>query len=133
MCDVLVLDDDALVLETLVDILREEDFWVVGATNSRDALARFAGSEKPRILVTDVDLGEPTDGRDVAQRARRASPGLPVIFITGRPDRFWGTVLEEHQQLIPKPFRPSELIRAIHQIGASRGRPTGGDPAANGC
>ena len=117
MCDVLVLDDDALVLVTIVEMLREAGLHVAEASNSRDALAQFDLDEKPRVLVTDVDLGEPTDGRDVAQRARQVSPGLPVIFITGRPDRFLGVRLKDHERLIPKPFRPAALVAAVRQVG----------------
>ena len=123
VCDVLVLDDDALVLETLCEVLRDVGLRVTEARNSSEALAQFNLANKPRVLVTDVDLGEPTDGRDVARKAQLACPGLPVVFITGRPDRFWGTVLQSHERFLPKPFRPAALIAAIHQVEAVGWRP----------
>ena len=116
MCDVLLLDDDALVLGTLAEALRDEALDVVEASTPDEAIARLAQSPGPRLLVTDLNLGRDRDGRDVARAARVRLPCIPIIFITGRPDTLAEWRFDARQTLLPKPFRPSELLAMIRTM-----------------
>ena len=54
---VLLIDDDALVRQTLADSLAEESIEVDGLANAEDALVLLSAGQVPDVLVTDIDLG----------------------------------------------------------------------------
>jgi CheY-like chemotaxis protein len=54
---VLLIDDDALVRETLVDTLAAEGIEVDGLANAEDALVLLGAGQVPDVLVADIDLG----------------------------------------------------------------------------
>ena len=117
MCDVLILDDDPLVLATLAEALRDDGLDIAEARNSAEAIERLEDdAHPPRLLVTDINLGEAVDGRAVAAAARRRYPGIPVIFITGRPDTLINHPFGTAERLLAKPFRPSELVAAVRAM-----------------
>ena len=116
VCDVLLLDDDDLVLGTLAEALRDEALEVTEARTPDEAIARLGERPEPRLLVTDLNLGRNRDGRDVARAARLRFPCIPIIFITGRPDTLTDWRFDERQTVLPKPFRPSELLAMIRTL-----------------
>ncbi len=116
VCDVLLLDDDDLVLGTLAEALRDEELEVVEARTPDEAIARLGQDPGPKLLVTDLNLGRDRDGRDVARAARIRLPCIPIIFITGRPDTLTDWRFDERQTVLPKPFRPSELLAMIRTL-----------------
>ena len=73
------------------------------------------------MLLTDVVLKTGINGIDLAQAAREARPGLPVIFMSGY------TAVPEAQQrirdtgapLLSKPFTTPQLERAVKAVCAS--------------
>ena len=123
MCDLLVLDDDPLVRDILVDALREEGLDVVGAAVEADALTALRDGSPPKVFVTDLDLGTRRNGFVVAGIARMLFPAVPIIYITGRPDSLQGRVLDRHESVMHKPFRPSELVAAVRALMAGPATP----------
>jgi CheY-like chemotaxis protein len=75
----------------------------------------------PDVLLTDVVLKTGVNGIDLAQLAREARPGLPVIFLCGY------TAVPEAQQrirdtgapLLSKPFTTPQLERAVNAVCAA--------------
>jgi DNA-binding response OmpR family regulator len=63
---VLVIDDDALVRETLAETLAAEGIEVDGLANAEDALVLLGANQVPDVLVADVDLGAGLTGLDLA-------------------------------------------------------------------
>ena len=122
MCDLLVLDDDPLVRDILVDALREEGLDAVGAAVEAEALTVLRDSSPPKVFVTDLDLGTRRNGFVVAGIARMLFPDVPIIYITGRPDSLQGRVLDRHESVMHKPFRPSELVAAVRALMAGSAR-----------
>ncbi|MFC0407773.1 response regulator [Roseomonas elaeocarpi] len=116
MCDVLVVDDDSLVRETLVALLEEEGWNVVGVDGYDTALAAIRQDNGCRLLVTDINLGTPADGFEVAASIRRLRPDLPVLYITGRPWVFWGREFHERERALSKPFRADQLLQTVGEL-----------------
>ena len=116
VCDVLVVDDDNLVRETLVALLEEEGWNVVGVDGYDTALDAISRSDSCRLLVTDINLGTPTDGFEVAASVRRLRPDMPVLYITGRPWVFWGREFHERERALSKPFRADQLLRTVGEL-----------------
>jgi CheY-like chemotaxis protein len=71
----------------------------------------------PRIdlLLTDVILPGPLDGRAIAEKARARQPGLKVIYMSGYTPNsiLHGGVLDPGVPHIGKPFRRADLARIL--------------------
>lgn len=85
VCDdrprVLLVDDDADVIHTLCNILRQEHYEVVAAASSGDALR--AVTERPYdVLLIELALTEP-DGLSVLTEVRQRAPATSCIVLTG--------------------------------------------------
>jgi CheY-like chemotaxis protein len=78
---ILVVDDDAHLLELLVDTLSAIGYQVIGVPGGMEALERLK-TESFDLLVTDIKMPV-MDGIALSKKVRRYYPGLPVLFITG--------------------------------------------------
>jgi PAS domain S-box-containing protein len=78
----LVVDDDPLVLETMVLLMEAEGHAVVPAKNGAEAVARLHKGERVDLLVTDLSMPG-MDGLELVQEVRRFQPGLRAIIVTG--------------------------------------------------
>jgi two-component system OmpR family response regulator len=65
-------------------------------------------------MVTDVDLPGEHDGIGLAGLMHHYHPLLPVLFITGRPDKVGG--LGPNEALLAKPFSMLDLIHAVRRL-----------------
>src|SRR5205823_1874337 len=105
---VLVVEDRKN-LRTLVErCLREAGYDVV-ASESGAGIAEAA--RKADVLLTDVALHGPS-GPELAAEMRRRSPHLRVIYMTGH-DGDQPSALEPPGRLLPKPFKPEQLLEAV--------------------
>ena len=116
MCDILLVDDDEHIRDVLATLLREAGFLVEAASDDRAALTRLADDDPPRLLLTDVDLGDGLDGLAVASHARGRLPDLPVIYMTGRPDTLDYHRYGAAEWLLPKPFVTRRLLALVHTV-----------------
>ena len=85
---ILVIDDHALIRESLGGVLRElrPEATVVEATNAREAMRLVA--EHPDLALVLLDLGLPDrDGFDVLAELRERHPTIPVVVLSGSHDR----------------------------------------------
>src|SRR5689334_6226471 len=86
---VLIVDDDTDVLDVVESMLQELGCEVVSAQNGAEALEQLARNERISILITDINMPG-MDGHELAERARRARPGLRVLQLSGREPRRGG-------------------------------------------
>ena len=121
---ILLVEDNDLVRAHTEAMLRSLGYGVVAAPDGPAAVRELAEGLRPDLLITDVILPGGLTGRDVAEAAQRAVPGLRVLFISG----YAGNVLMENGRLPPgvdllgKPFRRSELAARIRtQLHAGAG------------
>ena len=125
----LVVDDDEIVLEALLCALEDAGFQVVPAMTGEDAvtLARHCA---PDVVVTDLDLGAGMNGLRLAVELRRRWPGLPIVYISGRPWLVQERALGDREVFLAKPFRLQELLGGIRVVstragfGGTAGRPS---------
>jgi DNA-binding NarL/FixJ family response regulator len=78
----LIVDDNALFLESATDLLTREGLDVVGVASTGAEAIRLATELRPEVTLVDVDLGE-EDGFEVARRLSEIS-GVPskVILVS---------------------------------------------------
>jgi two-component system OmpR family response regulator len=113
---VLVVDDEANLVEVLSMALRFQGFSVETASSGREALAAVTRF-KPHLLVLDVMLPD-MEGFDVASRLGAQRAGVPIIFLTARDsteDKVRG-LSGGGDDYMTKPFSLEELIARIRAI-----------------
>ena len=124
----LVVDDEAMILELLSGSLRFAGFEVVSAASGAEAL-RAVASSPPDLVLLDVMLPD-GDGFEVAGRIRSAGPDVPVIFLTAR-DAVADRVTGFHagaDDYVTKPFSLEEVLGRVRAVlrrtrhGAPRSR-----------
>jgi PAS domain S-box-containing protein len=97
--NLLIIDDDPLLLESLQDILIAEGHTVTCADGGAAGIEIFstAVAEGRSFSLVMTDLGMPhVDGRAVAERVKALSPDTPVLLLTG-----WGQRLVATQSVPP--------------------------------
>jgi two-component system alkaline phosphatase synthesis response regulator PhoP len=112
---ILVVDDEANIVELARMYLEKEGFRVAVARDGAAALA-LARDRPPALMVLDLMLPE-VDGWEVCRRVR-AKSDLPIIMLTARDDdvdKIVGLELGADDYLT-KPFNPRELVARIKAI-----------------
>ncbi|MEO6881251.1 MAG: response regulator, partial [Mycobacteriaceae bacterium] len=79
---ILVVDDDRAVRESLRRSLSFHGYEVTLAVDGLEALSRIA-TDRPDALVLDVMMPR-VDGLEVCRRLRSAGDDLPVLVLTAR-------------------------------------------------
>lgn len=113
---ILFIDDNLLCHLDNCERLREFGYVVEEAYTAPEAMLVIDRHSPIKALVTDIDLGEQTDGFELARRARAAYPRLPVVYISG--SSVARHVLEgvEDSVFISKPFEPAQILDALRRI-----------------
>lgn len=110
---VLLVDDKARTALRLAQMLREDGFDVEVVTDGRVALGRLARDPVPDVLVTEWLLRN-ASGHAVAKRARRTSPSVPVVVVTGYPQlALAATDLTPRPIVIAKPALYADLVQHL--------------------
>ncbi len=80
---ILVVEDEFLIREMICDALEDCGFETIGVAAAEDALG-LALMEVPfDLLFTDIDLGGPMNGWELAETLREMRPNLPVAYTSG--------------------------------------------------
>ena len=117
MARILVIDDQNDVRAVICMVLQVNRFDVVEAASAAAGLKAFADGRFD-VVVVDILL-EDAMGYDVIAALRERVPELPIVAVSGLMslDLDVQTAKLSNVVCLRKPFRPSELIRAI---GAAR-------------
>jgi len=120
---VLLIDDDATLLEFIKEYLHTENLEVLTAPNGQEGL-RLAYREHPNLVILDVMMPG-MDGWEVTARLRELSD-VPIILLTGKSSeadklRGFGLGVDDY---VVKPFSFAELFARINAVLA-RIRPAG--------
>ena len=99
---VLVVDDDAGVLEVIASMLDDLGCEVVTAASGAEALDQLNSNSRITILITDINMPM-MDGHELAERAMQMKPELRILQLSGREPRRGGL------PMIRKPFSEEEL------------------------
>jgi two-component system OmpR family response regulator len=113
---ILVVDDEASIVDAVSTALRYEGFEVVEAQSGREALAAAARAE-PALIVLDWMLPD-VDGLEVGRRLRERGFKTAILFLTAKD-----AVEDKVEALraggddyVTKPFSLAELIARVQAI-----------------
>ncbi len=114
----LVIVEDEWLLRTEIAEEAEEAGWrVLEFATAESALTLLSTRLRVDALVTDIRLGGPMTGWDVAEGFRASFPALPVVYASANPcdnDR-----MVAGGAFFSKPCLPYELLQACRALMAS--------------
>jgi PAS domain S-box-containing protein len=108
---VLVVEDDAEVLEIAIESLRELGYRVISASSAPAALELLQRHPDIRVLFSDIVMPRGMNGVDLAVAALRLRPGLKVLLASGYAREALGGTTHAFQEFdfIAKPYTQHEL------------------------
>ena len=118
--NLLIVDDELIVRDSLGKWFREEGYEVGEAQSASEALTRLA--ERPWDLAL-VDIKMPgTDGIELQRRLHEIHPELLVIIMTGYAsvETAVAALKNGAYDYVTKPFDPDDIAHAVHNALAHR-------------
>lgn len=125
--EILVVDDDMDIRDSLKIILEKNGYTVRLARNGKEALEKL-GTRKPDLMILDVMMSTDTEGFDLAYELKNMPDfeNLPIIILTSfmdkvrdeGPDQFQHIMGEAWpvKWLFEKPIDSGRLIKKIAGI-----------------
>ncbi len=113
---ILLVEDDALIVASLTELLRDEGYGVSVADTQNGAVSA-AAELRPDLVLLDVTLKE-GNGFAACAAIKAQEPDLPVIFLTAsgdEPNTVAGFAMGA-DDYVAKPFRPRELLARIASV-----------------
>lgn len=112
---ILVVDDEHLIADTIVAILRQGGFDATAAYSGTDAV-RQAGTLCPDIMLSDFFMAG-MNGLETAKSVRGICPNVKVFLLSGQAAALEFLGFHEEQdldyELLAKPIHPNVLIAAL--------------------
>jgi DNA-binding response OmpR family regulator len=113
MARILIVDDDASLLDVLSLSFEDEGYQVVTAADGTEGLRRVV-AEHPDLVISDVNMPG-LDGFTLCRRLREAGNGVPLILLTSRDhevDEAVGLDLGA-DDYVTKPFSTRVLLARV--------------------
>jgi len=114
---VLVVEDEPIVRGVILEMLGEQGYRTLDATDGPSGLKILRSEVRVDLLVTDVGLPG-MNGRQLADQARETRPDLKILFITGYAESvaMAGGFLQPGMEMITKPFDLDNLSRRVRAM-----------------
>jgi CheY-like chemotaxis protein len=109
---VMVVDDDISVRNSLADALRDDGYEVVEAASAEGALRRLERIRRPVVLVTDVNLGDGMSGLELAAEVQQLWPAVSILLISG-DDEELAAGQATTIAFLPKPMSTNRLLERV--------------------
>jgi len=113
---ILVVEDDADILELSCDLLEGAGYTVAPARNGDEALLLLA-TLTPALILTDLMMPV-MDGLEFVLRLR-GRPELamiPVVLITGSTDKLTEEMRGQFDRCLSKPISPPALLDLVSEL-----------------
>ncbi|CAN5385675.1 response regulator [soil metagenome] len=114
---VLIVDDEPLIATMVQLTLEDEGFEVHSVMTAAEAAENIAELDgRLSVLITDIRLGEGSNGWAVATAARTRLPLLPVVYMTGDSASDWTVFGVPKSVLVQKPFVGAQVLAAVTTV-----------------
>ena len=113
---VLLVDDDPAIRASLDEILSKEGFDVTVCATVAESLAEI-NSKSFDALISDLNIGEPSDGFTVVSAMRRTQPQAITLIMTGFPafDSALEAIRQQVDAYLLKPTDVRELVGLLRR------------------
>lgn len=114
---ILVVEDDRLLLRVTLELLRDEGYQALSASDGANALTTLRAWPETSLLVSDINMPG-MNGLDLVKIARSEFPGLTTLLISGR-EVVDVKALAQPAAFLQKPFSASSFLSLVRQLLAS--------------
>ncbi len=115
MAKIIIIDDEAAILELMSKLCRAAGHQVTGLQTGAEGLTALR-AERPDLVIVDLRIGD-VNGLDIVRVCREEFPATSVIMVTGH-----GTVETAVEAMrlgafdyLTKPFDLGDLIKTVNQ------------------
>ncbi len=112
---VLVVEDEAPVRQTSVEVLRKLGLSVLEAADGETALGLIRQGLPIDLVFTDLVMPGQVRGQDLAAATAQFLPRAKVLFASGYPGEAGAEILGR-TRLLRKPYRLDEMSRVVQQL-----------------
>jgi two-component system cell cycle sensor histidine kinase/response regulator CckA len=113
---ILVVEDTADLRRMICQILAQNGYTVLEASNGLEALEISGTYREPiHLVLTDVVMPK-MDGGELAERLRQLNPGQRLVFMSGYADDALVRRVERMAKFLAKPFTSMTLVRTIREV-----------------
>jgi CheY-like chemotaxis protein len=111
---ILVVDDDADLRQSLVDLLEDEGYRTQAAASGREALAVLRGQDLPQLIILDLMMPDLNGWqfRDIQSTDPRLA-AIPVLVVTAGRKMAQELVGPE---VLFKPFSLDDLLAKVERL-----------------
>jgi len=125
--DILIIDDDRDLVNSIRIVLESKDYNVRVAYNGKEGFGKIE-EKTPDLIVLDVMMATDTEGFDLAFKLKNNPKyqGTPIVMITAfpkkmaeeGPDKFQHILGESWpvSHFLEKPIDPEELLSTVEDI-----------------
>lgn len=118
-CVILIVEDDRDIREDLADLLRDEGYDILTASNGAEALALLeqkieSGGDPPHLILLDLMMPE-MNGWDFRANQMRAAAlaEVPVVILSGISDARYHADLLHAADCLTKPIKLERLLNVV--------------------
>src|ERR1700684_3729174 len=113
---VLLVDDDASVLDMMSQSLRSKGFEVVAVDGVTEAL-KYIATESFEVLITDLHMPNAGDGFTVISAMRHSQPAALTMLLSGFPDvkSAMEAIILEADEIVVKPVEIKQLAEMVRE------------------
>lgn len=112
---VMIIEDEAIIAMDLEAIVADMGHTVTGIARTADAAVQLYNTERPHLIMSDIQLADGSSGIDAVNKIVEDAPDIPVIFITAFPERLLTGEGPEPAFLISKPYTEEQVRSAVSQ------------------
>lgn len=119
MATVLIVDDEFGIAHLLEDVLQDEGYSVLLASNGRQALEQI-DQTAPDVVITDFMMPV-MDGAALieALAAKPVTTAVPVILISSLPENAIAERCSGYTAFLRKPFKIFQLVDTVARLLAA--------------
>jgi signal transduction histidine kinase/CheY-like chemotaxis protein len=110
--EILVVEDEPLVAAVIARSLERNGHTVLLAQRPGDAIQLWSTHPYIALVICDVSMAD-MRGPELIARLRQDGRQVPVLYVTGYSEGAHDVVGDA---LLPKPFSPRELLRAVSEL-----------------
>ena len=123
--NILIIDDDQMLTKSLQAILKEHQYNVDVANDTKTGMEKF-NAHRPDLLILDVMMASDLEGHKLAHNLKRdpENKDLPVLVITGMMDKMGVNIRDAFEgiealpsvTMLDKPFETDELLSRVKEM-----------------
>lgn len=114
---ILIVEDDTLLALDLSDILESAGYQVLAPAFTNVSACQTLKTMRPAFAILDYNLGVTTS---VETARELCALHVPFIYLTGNATALIEDESAPHADILPKPFTPDDVLRAIEHPARSR-------------